>query len=238
MSSTLAQAALYGGLGAAAGIVGGVLGTLWRPGDALQSIVQHFAAGVVLAGAALELLPEATELGEAGAILGGFAAGGLAMAALKALTSRLERRDTPGSGGLVVATAVDVFVDGLVVGASFAAGGTTGTLIAIALSIELFFLSLASVREVGDQAGGRRALAVTAAIALMLAVGAVIGAAAFAGAGPDVLAVALAFAAAVLIFLPTEELLGEAHALSDTAVGTLALFAGFGIFLAIDLAAG
>jgi zinc transporter ZupT len=52
-----------------------------------------------------------------------------------------------------------------------------------------------------------------------------------------VLAVTLSFAAAVLIYLPTEELLGEAHALRDTSVGTLALFAGFAIFLAIDLAA-
>ncbi len=237
MSSVLGQAALYGGIGAVVGILGGVLGTVARPGDALQSTIQHFAAGVVLAGAALELLPEARELGEVGAIVGGFAAGGLAMAGLKALTSRLEARETPGSIGLVVATGVDVFVDGLVVGASFAAGSTTGALVAIALSIELFFLSLATVREVGDGAGGRRALAVTAGIASMLAVGAVVGAAVFSGAGSDVLAVALAFAAAVLIYLPTEELLGEAHALRDTSVGTLALFAGFGLFLAIDLAA-
>lgn len=237
MTSVLGQAALYGGIGAAAGIVGAVLGTLLRPSDPVQSTIQHFAAGVVLAGAALELLPEAIELGDEVAIVGGFAAGGLAMAGLKALTSRLEERGTPGASGLVVATGVDVFVDGLVIGVSFAAGGTTGALIAAALSIELFFLSLSSVREVGDAAGGRRALAVAIGIALMLAVGAVVGAAVFSGAGPEVLAVALAFAAAVLIYLPTEELLGEAHLLRDNAIGTLALFAGFGLFLAIDLAA-
>lgn len=231
------EAALFGGIGAAAGIVGAVLGTLVRPGDSAQSTIQHFAAGVVLAGAALELLPEARTLGSTGAIVGGFAAGGLAMAGLKALTSRLERREASGGSGLVVATGVDVFVDGLVIGASFAAGGTTGALIAIALSIELFFLSLATAREVGDGTGGGRAVAVASGIALMLAVGAVAGAAVFSGAGSDVLAVTLAFAAAVLIYLPTEELLGEAHALRDTSVGTLALFAGFTIFLAIDLAA-
>lgn len=236
MGSVLGQAALFGGIGAAAGIAGAVLGTLARPSDPAQSTIQHFAAGVVLAGAALELLPEAIGLGDEAAIVGGFAAGGLAMAGLKALTSRLERRETPGSRGLVLATGVDVFVDGLVVGASFAAGGTTGSLIAVALSIELFFLSLSLVREVAAGGGRRRALAVSAAIALLLAVGAVVGAAAFSGAGPEVLAVALSFAAAVLIYLPTEELLGEAHALRDTSIGTLALFAGFALFLAINLA--
>ncbi len=231
----LGEAALFGAIGALAGIVGAVLGTVVRPSDPAQSTIQHFAAGVVLAGAALELLPEATGLGSAGAVVGGFAAGGLAMAGLKAVTSRLERRQAAGALGLVVATGVDVLVDGLVVGASFAAGGTTGILIAVALSIELFFLSLANVREVPGTR--RRALAVTATIALMLAVGAVVGAAAFSHAGPDVLAVALSFAAAVLIYLPTEELLSEAHALRDTSVGALALFAGFTVFLAINLAA-
>lgn len=45
--------------------------------------------------------------------------------------------------GLLLATFIDVATDGFIIGAGFAAGGQTGTILALGLSVELLFLGLA-----------------------------------------------------------------------------------------------
>ena len=37
---------------------GGILASVWSPSHQMRSLIQHFAAGVVLAALAVELLPE------------------------------------------------------------------------------------------------------------------------------------------------------------------------------------
>ena len=43
---------------AAIALFGGFLASVWRPSHQVRSLIQHFAAGVVLAALAVELLPE------------------------------------------------------------------------------------------------------------------------------------------------------------------------------------
>lgn len=43
----------------------------------------------------------------------------------------------------VLATFIDVATDGFIIGAGFATGGETGTILALGLSVELLFLGLA-----------------------------------------------------------------------------------------------
>ena len=66
-----------------AGLVGGIVALLWSPGVKARSAIQHFAAGVVIAAVASDLIPEVEKIGTAPGILGGFAAGGLTMIGLK-----------------------------------------------------------------------------------------------------------------------------------------------------------
>jgi hypothetical protein len=40
------------------GVVGGIVAVLWAPGVKARSAVQHFAAGIVMAAVASELIPE------------------------------------------------------------------------------------------------------------------------------------------------------------------------------------
>lgn len=221
---------------AAVAVAGGALAAVWKPSHQVRSLIQHFAAGVILAALAVELLPDiGKEHATKGVVLGAFAAGSLFMYALKLWTEKLEGHGGGAQGaavGLLVATFVDVATDGFIIGAGFAAGGETGTVLALGLSVELLFLGLAVTSE---QIAGWRIVGVTAALGLTVLGFAVLGSVLLAGASPAVLAGTLSFSAAALLYLVTEELLMEAHEVEEKPVSTLVLFGGFLTFWAIQL---
>lgn len=223
---------------AAVAIAGGALAAVWKPSHQVRSLIQHFAAGVILAALAVELLPDiGKEHATKAVVLGAFAAGSLFMYALKLWTERLEGHGGSGAAqgaavGLLVATFVDVATDGFIIGAGFAAGGETGTVLALGLSVELLFLGLAVTSE---QIAGWRIVGVTTALGLTVLGFAVLGSLLLAGASAAVLAGTLSFSAAALLYLVTEELLMEAHEVEEKPVSTLVLFGGFLTFWAIQL---
>ena len=109
-------------------LAGGFLAKVWHPSRRARSHIQHFAAGVMLAALAVELLPDIErEHASRWVLLLSFSAGALLMFGLKLLTERLEHRtgdgaSSEGAEGLLVATFIDVAVDGVIIGAGFAAG--------------------------------------------------------------------------------------------------------------------
>lgn len=195
---------------AAVALAGGVLAALWHPSHQARSIIQHFAAGVVLAALAVELLPEIERGHAPGLVLAGaFALGAVAMFGLKLVTERMETHPGARTGvdtGLMLATFIDVAVDGFIIGAGFAAGGETGPILAIGLSVELLFLGLALTSE---SRGGWRIVVLSGALGLTVAVAAVVGKLVLGGASHAVIGGALAASAAALLYLVTEELLME-----------------------------
>lgn len=218
-------------------VFGGALAALWKPSHQVRSLIQHFAAGVILAALAVELLPDiGKEHATKEVVLGAFAAGSLFMYLLKLWTERLEGhgKDAAQGGalGLLVATFVDVATDGFIIGAGFAAGGETGTVLALGLSVELLFLGLAVT---SDRIAGWRIVAVTAALGLTVLGFAILGSVLLSGASAAVLAGTLSFSAAALLYLVTEELLIEAHEVEEKPIATLVLFAGFLTFWGIQL---
>lgn len=221
-------------------LCGGFLAAYWKPSHQHRSLIQHFAAGVVLAALAVELLPEISREHAPGPVLiGSFALGSLFMYGLKLWTEHLEHQDRlagtrAGIGrGLLLATFIDVAVDGFIIGAGFAVGGETGPILAIGLSVELLFLGLALT---SDQVSGRQIILVSGGIGLTVLCCSVIGSMLLAGASHTVIGAALAFSAAALLYLVTEELLMEAHSVEEKPIATLVLFAGFLIFWSIQLA--
>ncbi len=220
-------------------LAGGVLAALWHPGHRARSLIQHFAAGVVLAAIAVELLPEIQREHAPGAVLAAsFATGCLFMFGLMLLTDRIEShpgRRTGVATGLMMAVFVDVAIDGFIIGAGFAAGGETGPVLAVGLSVELLFLGLALTSE---SPGGWRIVVLSAALGATVLAAAAAGKVLLGGASHAVIGGALAASAAALIYLVTEELLVEAHQGEEpeTPWSTLVLFAGFLAFWAVQLA--
>ncbi len=220
---------------------GGIMASVWRPSHQTRSLIQHFAAGVVLAALAVELLPEiGREHAPGWVLIGAFTLGSLFMYGLKLWTMRMEHQAAAAgvdaaksvSMGLLLATFIDVATDGFIIGAGFAAGGETGTILALGLSVELLFLGMALSSAA---LAGWRIVAVSGALGATVLTFAVVGNFALADASHAVIGAALAFSAAALLYLVTEELLMEAHEVEEKPISTLVLFAGFLVFWSIQL---
>lgn len=220
-------------------LIGGILASFWNPSHQTRSLIQHFAAGVVLAALAVELLPEIEREHAPGLVLiGSFALGSLFMYGLKLWTMRLEHQaELKGtvnglSMGLLLATFIDVATDGFIIGAGFAAGGETGMILALGLSVELLFLGLALTSAA---TAGWRIITISAALGVTVLSFAVLGNFLLLGASPALIGGVLAFSAAALLYLVTEELLIEAHEVEEQPISTLVLFGGFLAFWSIQL---
>lgn len=237
MTGAVGQAALLVLFPVTAAGVGAGVAAWRRPGPRLTSGVQHFAAGVVMAALAGEVLPELRAQGHLPAVLVGFGLGVVALLALGAYARRAETNAVRPSGatttpslpvGLLVAVGIDLTIDGLLVGLGATFGAKQGLVLTVALTIEILFLAVsvvAQLLEVGHSPA--RAGLVAGSLGLATAVGAVGGAALLAGSSRTTLAAVLAFGAAALLYLVVEELLTEAHEVEETPLLAALFFTGF-----------
>ena len=210
----------------------GAVATAWRrPGDSVQSIIQHFAAGVVFAAAAGELLPDMLRNGAA---VPAVVAGGLAGVALM-LVIRTGAGRVPGPAAFITVTGIDVLIDGLIVSLGFKTGVGQGLLLTVALSTELLLLGLSVAIALGEAGAGKvRVVLLTTAVALLLPAGAVIGTFLFRGMTESWLTGFFALGLVALLYLVTEELLVEAHERSHSPFGTTMFFVGFFALILLD----
>ncbi|WP_264778642.1 ZIP family metal transporter [Deinococcus aetherius] len=228
----------------AATLLGGVVATFRTPGERLRSFVQHFAAGVVFAAVAGELLPEITRGHQPLGVVIGFSLGVGLMLVIRQLAQRLERPIQEGGParngnvGLVTVVGIDVLIDGLLIGVGFAAGARVGTLLVVALTLELLFLGVSVASSLGQSGTPRgRTILTVAGLSLLVMLGALLGGTLLQGLTGLALEVVLSFGAAALLYLVTEELLTEAHEVQETPVITAAFFAGFVALYLLELAA-
>jgi ZIP family zinc transporter len=226
-------------LATGAGILGSVIALFWSPNVRIRSAIQHFAAGAVLAAVAANVIPEVERRGTLPGIVAGFVTGGLVMIGLKWLVVRFERRGKEKKkipAGLAAAAAVDTLIDGALISAGFSANAQLGFLLAIALGLELLFLTLSvGVEFRGGKFKWWQSLAITGGIALLLSVGAFAAGFLLADASGATLAVVLSFGAAALIYLIAEELLVENVQAEESLFSTVTLFAGFLALLILKL---
>jgi ZIP family zinc transporter len=212
----------------AAALMGALLAILRRPSPIVVSAVQHFAAGVVFAAAAVEILPQVKHANAVWPVVIGGALGVAAMLGLRALGERMH-----GRVGLISLIGVDIFIDGVVLGLAFAAGEKAGLLLTFALTIEVLFLALSLSGELGDDMRGARLFALTAGIVLMMPLG-VLASTPLAAASPTFVTGAFAFGLVALLYLVTEELLVSAHEVEDRPWATALFFVGFLLLLVLE----
>ena len=220
-------------------LLGGILTAFWHPSKAFIALVQHFAAGIILAAVTIEVFPEMRSAGVATATLvGSFTLGVLFMYGIKLLGQYLEGgfQSSPTQGGFnygfIITVFIDAALDGVTIGAGFAAGQRVGFALALGLSVEMLFLGMSLI---SDTIRGARVMWLSAALGAALFASAILGYYILSKAPHATVAVALAFSAAALLYLVTEELLIEAHQHEERSYSMLVLFAGFIGFWMISL---
>ena len=201
----------------------GALWALWKkPGAGLTSAIQHFAAGVVFAAAAVEILPQVKADGSLLATAIGGILGVVVMLGVKSLEEHWH-----GPAGMLAAVGIDIFVDGVVLGLAFLAGEKAGFLLAFALTLEVLFLGLTLTQELSETIKSKLRIVGTAvAIALLLPLG-VVASTPVAGLSHLWITGFLAFGLMALLYLVTEELLVEAHEKPDSPMISALFFVGF-----------
>jgi ZIP family zinc transporter len=231
---------MYSAIPLAAMTVGGVVAAFRPPGKRVTSGLQHFAAGVVFAVVATELLPDVKQQHAPGEMAVSFSLGVAAMLGLRAAAQRLEKNKGLRNGlpwGLIAAVGLDVLIDGLILGVGFAVGGGAGFLLTVALGVELLSLGLATAAEVVEESGGRRGktIATVVGLAVVFGVGSVAGTTVLQGMSREWLAMVLSFGCAALLYLVTEELLVEAHEGPESPLIASLFFVGFLIVFVLDM---
>lgn len=234
--SAVAHAAVLVAFPVAAAIVGAVAASFRSLNAKVASGVQHFAGGVVIAALAGEVLPDLRKDGHLAVVLVAFAAGVAFLIALESYSKRLEARaNAPVIPiGLVATVGIDLLIDGVLVGVGATLGSRQALILTMALTLEILFLALSVSAQLTGRGASRRAAAlVPSLLGLTTAVGAIGGAAIFGNASTATQAAVLAFGAAALLYLVTEELLIEAHETRDTPMLTASFFLGFIIIFAL-----
>lgn len=216
------NALYYSAIPVIAVLIGAILTAIRRPSPTLASAIQHLAAGVVFAAAATEILPEIKHDAAPFSTAVGGALGVVVMLGLKSLEDRMR-----GPLALVGAIAVDLLIDGMVLGLAFIAGAKAGLLLAIALTLEVLFLGVTVTEELADTIRSKaKVVAITFGLALFLPIG-TLAALPVAQLSPSVIAGFLSFGLIALLYLVTEELLVEAHEKPDTPLISAMFFVGF-----------
>lgn len=223
------RAALFTLIPLAAMFIGAAIAVWRRPSQLVSSAIQHFAAGVVFAAAAGEILPDLKHQGFAWVVAIG---GGIGIVTM--LLIKHYGRNATGPIGFAAVTGVDLLVDGLILGIAFTAGKTGGILLAIALTLEVLFIGLSVAVELGKTIHTRgRTVAFTGALGLLVPLGALL-ALPIARLPAQVVTGVFAFGLVALLYLVTEELLVEAHGTKDRPWVTAMFFIGFLLLLLLE----
>ena len=180
-STSVGSVLAFASIPAVAVVLGGMVAAFRTPSPAVRSGVQHVAAGVLFAALATELLPDVLHRRLPWVTLIGFALGVAAMLLLKAATAKLEA--SAGSVSLkglplslLLASGVDIALDGLLIGISFSASARQGLLVTVALTLEVLFLGVAAAAAFNGPGSAQRVIATTCAFAALLLGGAGMGA--------------------------------------------------------------
>ena len=228
-------------------VLGGWFATRRPPGIRLTSALQHFAAGIVIAAVCTEVVPEAIADREIWPVVIGFGIGVVLVILVRELSGEgaqrsgrsVEPESRSVSRSMLLSTAIDLLIDGLLVGLGFALARASGELLLIAVTFEVLFIamSLAATMRTGGATIGR-VLFVLIMLGILVAAGGIVGVWLLVDASRLFLSGLAAFATAALLYLVVEELMVEAHEQGETTSGTLMFFVGFLASLVLSMLLG
>jgi ZIP family zinc transporter len=194
---------------------------------------------VVFSVVGVELLPDILRQHKAVPVIIGFTLGIAALLTIRSFgPSEESLKRNPGKLPLafLFAMGIDILIDGFLIGIGFSAGVKEGKLLALALTVELLSLGIATVVTLtGAGIPQRKAVIVTSAGAGLILIGAGLGSTVLRGLSDTGMELVLSFGLAALLFLVVEELLVEAHEVPETPLITSTFFVGFLLFLVLGI---
>ncbi|MEQ8483923.1 MAG: peptidoglycan-binding protein [Pseudomonadales bacterium] len=232
---------LLAALPAIGNFAGGALAELRPPTARHLNFALHAAAGIVLAVVAVELMPRALERLPAWMIGLGFAGGGLLYVALDALVTRLQS-DQAGTGAWMIygAVAVDLFTDGLLIGAGSSVNLGLGLVLAVGqvmADLPEGYAVIANLRERGIPR--RQRIWLSAAFLLPALGAATVAYLLLRGQPSEWQLSVLMVGAGLLTVAAIEDMIGEAHeGHEDERRSLVALVGGFVLFTLISAGLG
>ncbi|HWG00499.1 MAG TPA: hypothetical protein VG164_01460 [Trebonia sp.] len=230
MSAGIGLSVGYAAIGGVAVTAGAAYASARRLSPRARNLIQHGAAGTVLAGlvidifAKLEARPDQLVFTAIGMVVG--------LAGMLAIRGFLGDEGEGGVGSLLVTVVTDILVDGVLIGLSAALGSGTGLLFAIALAPEMGLLGVTAASEVKNRWPARRTVTAAAGIGAAITGAGALGWT-IAQTNPALQTLVFGIGASVIIYLILEELLREAH---ETDTGPLEVAILFGAFLPFFLA--
>ncbi len=221
---------------------GGLLAELFTVSARLLNLALHLAAGIVLAVVSIELMPQALQVDQNWIVILAFVAGGGFAVLLDQLVGLVQRKRAADDNNtkpwmIFLGTSIDLFTDGLIIGAGSTVNFGLGFLLALGqvpADIPEGFATIATLKDANIPR--QRRLFLSASFALPIFLGATIGFWAVRG-QPDLLKFGLlAFASGILIAIAVEEMVVSAHeslseaGLEEGRLATVVLVCGFALF--------
>lgn len=249
--SDLVQVLLLALLPAVGNFGGGLLAEFFQTSKRTLSLALHVAAGILFGVIALELVPRS--FGGAPAWVAGlaFTLGGAVYLGVDALVSRLtaNKNDKQSASDIVrgnnkaggawmiyVAVCVDLFSDGLLIGAGSSLSFSLALVLAVGqvtADIPEGFATMANFQDKGTSRTQR--LLIGASFLVPVLLGALITYFLLRGAAQELQLAALAFVGGMLLVAGAEEMIGEAHQANGKSKGTaFGVVAGFVLFALVS----
>lgn len=223
----MTEALLYGVLASSALVIGGSLGALWNPPNAVLAVALAFASGALISAVSYDLFQESVRSGTLALSGLGLLAGAAVFVVADALLDRYIEGSTSVSGfAILAAVTLDGVPENLALGVSLLQGSGSITLLAAIFASNL---PEALCGAVGMRQSGRTRLFAAAAWALagaLLAAAVVAGYAALSGATSGALSLLQSFAAGAVIASLADTLMPDAYRNGGSKVA-FATAAGF-----------
>lgn len=145
------------------------------------------------------------------------------------LEPKKEQREKAGfPTAFLVIIGIDLLIDGILMGIGFVTSEEIGIFLAVALSVELLALGMATSITLNNYKVSRKKTVITIlGLSALVLASTLLSAALLAGISAGALEIILAFGLAALLFLVIEELLVEAHESEQNPWLTAAFFGGF-----------
>ncbi|MEZ5936350.1 MAG: peptidoglycan-binding protein [Alphaproteobacteria bacterium] len=203
----------------------------------------HAASGIVTAIVAVELIPRALQATSGWLVAVAFGAGGLAYLGLQALVERLQKQrsgddDRTSMWMIYIAVAIDLFSDGLMIGAGSAVATSLALILAlgqILVDLPEGFATIANSKEKGVRRGHRLLLGASFAVPVLLA--ATLAYILLRNQGDALKMAALTFTAGLLMVAAVEDIIIEAHEIAeDSRTSVLCFIGGFVLFTLVSAA--